>query len=489
MRRLQIPVVAALMSVVAAVAAAQDAGPTLSLDDAVRMALQRNKNLKVVSYYRGISRASLLVARGRFDPAFVLNRSAMDSPEQLNPGVAQVYTFREDTYSAGLGGQTPIGTTYSINAQILNQRYSIYGYGNNYMTYAGFSVTQPLLKGFGFAANLQNVRIAKANRGISDLQYRQSAIDTVTNVVIAYSNLQLAHDVLAAARRSRDAASSLLEANEKQYKVGSISQSDVTTARFNVASQEESILIAERSVRDRQNQLRELIGDDVFLEDEPLFTLVPVQVPEVTVDLRADLTRALALRPDYQQARLGIAKNRAVEAAARNGILPQVDFVGGYGYNGLGSTLSASRQQVEQKDNPSYSAGLQVTIPLTFAVGRGNLRAARLTREQSEEDMKRLEADIAVSVANAAGQIETTRKRVVADRAAYALAKLALEAEEKKKLVGTSTTLAVVQQQQFVSAQEINVSFALANERQAVANYDQQLGTTLDRFHISLASE
>jgi outer membrane protein TolC len=488
MRRLTIAVLAALAS--ATLAPAQgSADPTLTLDDAIRLALGRNKNLKVVSFDRGISRALLLVARGHFDPAIVASRSALNQPEQLTPGYEQVYTFRQDTYSLGLGGQTPLGTTYSISTQVLDQRYSFNGYGNNYLVFAGFQVTQPLLKGFGLAANLENVRVAKANRGISDLQYRQSAIDTVTNVIVAYSNLELAHDVLDAARRSRDAATSLLEANEKEYKVGAISQSDVTTARFNVASQEEAILIAERTVRDRQNMLRELIGDDVFLEDEPLFMLAPMQIPEVTVNLRADLSRALAERPDYLQARLGIVKNREVEAAARNGVLPEVDFVGGYGYNGLGTTLSPSRAMVEQHDNPSYSAGLQVTIPLTFAVGRGNLRAARLQRQQSEEDLRRLEADIAVSVANAAGQIDTTQKRVVADRAAYALAKQALDAEEKKKLVGTSTTLAVVQQQQFVSIQEVNVSYALASERQAVALYDQQLGTTLERYHINLASE
>ena len=42
--------------------------PTLTLDDAIRLALQRNKNLKVTSYLPGISRANLLVARGAFDP-------------------------------------------------------------------------------------------------------------------------------------------------------------------------------------------------------------------------------------------------------------------------------------------------------------------------------------------------------------------------------------------------------------------------------------
>ena len=489
MRRLQILAAVAIMSMVAALAAAQDAGPTLSLDDAIRLALQRNKSLKVVSFDRGISRANLLVARGQFDPALVASRTGSEIREIAALGQVQLDDVRSDFYGIGLQGQTPVGTTYSITGSTQNVRDFFSGYRNSYQTFGGFTITQPLLKGFGFAANLENVRIAKANRSISDLEYRQSAIDTVTNVVIAYSNLQLAHDVLDAARRSRDAASSLLKANEREYEVGSISQSDVTTARFNVASQEESILVAERSVRDRQNQLRELIGDDVFLEDEPLFALVPMQVPDVAVDLRADLARALALRPDYMEARLGIAKNRVVEAAARNGLLPEVDFTGGYGYNGLAYTFPASRQMVQDRMTPSSSAGLSVTIPMTFAVGRGKLRAARLQREQSEEDLKRLEADIAVNVANAAGQIETTRKRVVADRAAYALAKLALEAEEKKKLVGTSTTLAVVQQQQFVSTQEINVSFALANERQAVANFDQQLGTTLDRFHINLAGE
>jgi outer membrane protein TolC len=144
---------------------------------------------------------------------------------------------------------------------------------------------------------------------------------------------------------------------------------------------------------------------------------------------------------------------------------------------------------VEDRQNPSYSAGLAVTIPLTFAVGRGKLRAARLQRLQDEEFLRQSEADIAVAVAAAAGQIVTTKKRVAADEEAYDLAKQALEAEEKKKVAGTSTTLAVVQQQGFVTAAEINVSFALAAERQAVANYDQALGTTLERYHITLTDD
>jgi outer membrane protein TolC len=486
MRRLALILLSAAL---AATAAAQELSPTLTLDDAIHLALLRNKNLKASSYYRGISRANLLVARGAFDPSLFGNRSSSNTPENLELGSVLIDNIRTDSYSFGVQGLLPLGTQYTVSGSTQDEREQLSGYSRNYMTFGGFTLTQPLLRNFGFDANLVNVRVAKANRAISDLTYRASAINTVTNVVIAYSNLQLAHDQLNAAQRSRDNAATLLQGNEKEYKVGNISQSDVITARSNLAAQEEPILLAQRAVRDDQNQLRDLIGEDVFFEDEPLFTLAPVTIPDVTVNPKADIARALSERPDYLISRLGITKDRALEKAAINGVLPEVDFVGGYGYNGLATTFDVSRQQVEDKQNPSYSAGLAVTIPLTFAVGRGKLRAARLQRLQDEEFLRQSEADIAVGVAAAAGQIVTTKQRVAADEAAYDLAKQALDAEVKKKVAGTSTTLAVVQQQNFVTAAEINVSFAVAAERQAVANYDQALGTTLERYHIVLTDE
>lgn len=471
-----------------------EAGPVLTLADAIGLALKHNKNLLVSDYGRGISRANLLAARGFFDPEIQATRSGSNTPGQLSPDPAQIsiippFNERLDIYSVYLQGQTPIGTSYQIGGNTYDLRYSFYGFQNDYTTNAGFTVTQHLLKGFGFDANLVNVRIAKAQRGISDWMYKQSAITTVTNVILYYSNLLLAHDQLKAARKAHDLAAALLAGNEKEYKVGKISQSDVIDARATTATYDEPILIAERAVRDNQDAPRELIGDEVFLDNEALYILVPPPVPDVAVDLKADVARALALRPDYQQARLRLAQNRYTEAAAHNALLPQVDFIGGAGYNGFGSTFATSRAMLEQRDTPSYSAGLQVTIPLTFAAGRGTLRAARLTREMNEEDLKRREADIAVAVAQLAGQIETTRRRVSADQIALDLATKALEAQQKKKVAGSSSTLEVIQQQQAVSLAESNMSSALGAQRQAVALYDQALGTTLDRYHITLASE
>jgi outer membrane protein TolC len=140
---------------------------------------------------------------------------------------------------------------------------------------------------------------------------------------------------------------------------------------------------------------------------------------------------------------------------------------------------------VEDHLNPGVSAGLTVTIPLTFAVGRGTLRAARLTREQADENLRSMAADIAVAVAAADGQVETTRKRVAADETAVDLGKQALEAEEKKNKAGTGSTVSVIQQQQILAQAENSLSVALASERQAVAIYDQTVGTTLERYHVT----
>jgi outer membrane protein len=464
--------------------------PTLTLDDAIRLALQRNKNLKVSSYLPGIARANLLVARGAFDPSIVLNRQYQSSQFNTSIGPIPVNDLTKiDTYSAGIQGLLPVGTEYTLYGSTIETRDVYNGITQNYQTSAGFTVTQPLLKGFGFAANLEQVRIQKANRSISDLNYRQSAINTITNVIVAYSNLQFAHDQFDSAEGESAIANGQVREYEKKFSAGSTSQSDVIEERAYAAQYAELILIAERSIRDAQNALRELIGEDTFFEDEPLFVLAPMQLPEVTVDRRTDVARALMMRPDYQIARFQIAQDRAVEAAARNSLLPEVDFSGGYSYNGSAATFSPSRQMVEDHQNPGVSAGLTVTIPLTFAVGRGTLRAARLTREQADENLRSMAADIAVAVAAADGQIETTRKRVAADETAVSLAKQAIDAEEKKNKAGTGSTSAVIQEQQILASAENSVANALAAERQAVAVYDQTLGTTLERYHVTFSDD
>ena len=491
---MRLPATLACLLLLPAALAAQDTVPHLTLDDAIRLALASNLSIKVDAYSRSIARANLLSAYGAFDPSLNFNRSYS---EEYSPSLASASNgflppsilVQTDYYGLSLSGTLPWGTMYSLGGTSQNQRGTYNGFTNNFLTTGGLSITQPLLRGFGFGANLLGVRIAKANRAISDWQYRQTIIDTVTQVVVAYSNLVFAHASLRTAQLSRQLAAGLVAENEKRFKVGSMSENDVTSARAQMALREEGIVSAEQLVRDSDNQLRLLFGERAFSNDGPLLAVDPPPPSEVDVQPAADLQKAYRLRPDYQQARLSLNKDRYNVASARNQLLPQVNFVGSYGYTGLDQSFAVSRRMVANQDNRAYSAGLEVSVPLTFAAGRGQARAARLQLRKDETSLHLMEENIALSVAKAVGQVGTTQKRVTAAKAARDLNDQLLQAELKRLRAGTGSTFSVLYQQTQLIQADVQYAQALADQRSAVAYYEHEIGTTLDDYHLTLTDK
>jgi outer membrane protein TolC len=243
-------------------------------------------------------------------------------------------------------------------------------------------------------------------------------------------------------------------------------------------------------VRNADNQLRLLLGEKAFSNEGPLLAIDSPPPQELTLNLAEDLKKSYELRPDFQQARFGVDKSRYHSAYAHRQLLPQVDFVGNYGYTGLDQTFAGSRRMVTNQDNRAYSAGVEVSIPLTFAQGRGNARAARLRLWHDEANLEFLKESIALRVTEAAGQVETTRKSVEAARTALSLAQQTLDAELKKLRAGAGTsTFVVLQYQDQLAQAEAGYYQALADQRSAVALYDQQIGTTLERYHVTLADK
>lgn len=472
---------------------AQPAAPItdklLTLDEAIRLALAHNQRIKVSEFSPKISSADVLTAYGRFDPALTFNRSYGESetPGTYTPESTRPLTAT-DNYSLTLDGLAPWGLSYSVGTTAVNERGTFNTFTDSYNTFGGVTVTQPLLRGFGFGANLADLRVAKANRGISDWQLKQTVIDTITNVVLTYNDLLEARANLRIAQASRDLAATLYDENEKRRHIGQISDSEVTQARARVANREELIQIAQRNVYDIENQFRNLIGETHFpLNGPPVVTGEVTPVPDLTVDVGQAVQDAYNLRPDYQAARLGITINKANSSAANNALLPRLDFVGSYGYGGLDPNFSTARAQVRNEDARVYSIGMVVKMPLAFAEGRGRAQSARLTLKQSQADLARLEADIAVSVTAAAGQIETTRQRVAITKQAYDLQRQVLEDEEKKFKAGTSTTFFVLQEQGNLALAESSYARALADQRRALASYDRETGRTLERYHLTVA--
>ncbi|HYC69980.1 MAG TPA: TolC family protein [Opitutaceae bacterium] len=465
----------------------------LTLEDAIRRALEKNYVIRIAGLDAASTAADVTTALGKFDP--VLNASytkrETEDPQLADPltGIRPPATLNEsDEYELTLNGLMPWGLTYSLGASTTNSRGTFNLFSDHYSTFAGVSGRQPLLRDFGFGPTLASIRIAQTNRSISDWQFRQSVIDTVTRVIFAYNELNLAKGSLRSSLRTRELAAQLLAQNEIRFRVGDSSEADVTTARARLAVREESILANERRVRDAENFLKQLISDerapsvlDFGFDIEP-----PAAPPAIVADAATDFHIALEKRPDYQQAKLALKRAEIGHRLARNQLLPSVDLIGSYGYAGEDRDFYTSRRIVRAEDNRAYSYGVAVSIPLTSAAERGRYRAAKLDRRQAELNLERIEQDIVIRLGNAAGQIETARKRVETTRYARELAQLTLDAEEKKLRAGQGTTFFVSNEQSNLNQAELAELRAQTDYLNALATYDQQMGLTLEKLGIGI---
>jgi outer membrane protein TolC len=467
----------------------------LTLDDAIRRAVAKNYTLQSDAIDVSVARARVLEQLGIFDPQLTgkythgENENPLQSFDSLT-GLRNFTRDKSDAYELGVNGTLPWGLTYSLGATQTNARGTFNGFADTFDTFAGVSARQPLLRGFGFGATTAQIRIAMTNRDISEWAFRASVINTITSVIFAYYDLGFAQANLRTSIRFRDVAASLLEENQKRFKVGSMSDYDVTSARARVAMREEGILIAQRLVHDAESNLKALISDErtMHLHDWQIEIEQLGPLPVAVVNPALDFQEALKKRPDYQQAKLNLKRSDINFKYQRNQLLPRVDLVGSYGYNGLDANRETAQRLVRNEDYRSFTYGVQVTIPLTFTAERGRYRQAKFSKRQAEIDLEQVEQNIVVSVGNAANNIEVTRQRVEAARKARELAQAVLEAEQKRLRAGSSSTFFVSQEQEIVASLEVSELRAEADYRRALAEYDRQLGITLEKLNISVAA-
>jgi outer membrane protein TolC len=470
--------------------------------DAVQLALQKNFAIEGASFDPLISRAQLRSAEGKFDPAITLAYTYNENEQDLTglnvttgptpaDGLIQPGLITRNTRNfaeANLGGLTPWGMDYELGVTLENQQTSQNNYTNRFATFAGFSITQPVLQGFGTDVNLASVRIASANVAISHLAYRRQIIETVTRVAEVYNELWFSSGNAEVERRSRNLAAQLAADNQRRAEIGVMSPLDVLQADTDVAAREERVLVAEREQADDENFLKQLVTnrvEDVLkirLEIEP-----PPRAPGISAERQSDLAAAIENRPDYQAALLELQKKKINVVFTRNSTLPQLDLVASLGSNGLDRDLSDSINRTVENGALAMSVGGVFSIPIPNNTAIGNLEAAKLEVARQLVELKRLEQSIFVEADNTAGQVETAAKRISATRKARELAARTLEAGETRLRAGTATTFEVLQFQRDLASAAISEIRAMADYNIAVARYQQATGTTLVRQRISLA--
>ena len=507
MRRCQAAAVAPVLALVllAAFPGPLHAGPppppvangelSLTLRRAIELTLAKNFVLRAAAFGPAIADARLRAVTGRaLDPtAFVRGQRSRDNnPVLADPttGLSGTATrTTTDAFSVGVSFPTGLGTTVTINTNAQNQSGDFNGNRDQWSAFAGVSVTQPLLRGFGPAAALAPIRVARVDRSVSGFAYRQSVLDAVTEVVQAYADVLFARGAEAVAGRSRDLAARLLADNERRVTLGVLVPLDVSTARAQLAAREETALASRQAVREAENALKLRVTDDVAGLLDVRLDVAPLtdDPPEADERLAADLRGAFDRRPDYQQALLDLRSRRVNLRFLDNAAAPQLDLVASLGAAGLSRDLAETLAQTARAQNVGYTFGLNFSVPLPNRAARGDLDASRLGIAQALVNLKSLEQSIVVRLDNAAGAVRNGRARVRTATEGVRLAQESLAAEERKFGVGTSTTYTLLQLQNDLATAENTRLRALTDYRKAVAEYDRQSGRTLERHGVEIA--
>jgi outer membrane protein TolC len=466
----------------------------LTVDEAVRLALEQNVSLQVERLNPRIQDEIVSQAQGAWAPSLFGTtsfRDASNPPNSFLSGSTDTLQTRLLSAEAGIEARLPWGSQYRVSfdtaRSTTNNEFSNFnpelGGGLN------LRFIQPLLRDRQIDNPRQQLVVSKRNREISDITLRGTVVSTIRTVKNAYWDLKYAMANLEVQRQSLDLARQTLKDNRTRVEVGTMAPIDIVEAESEVARNEEAVIVAEAGIKQAEDALRALIFDPAT----PAFwtmTLDPVDAPVMSqppIDVDGAVRTALDKRTDLQQARKNLDTVDDNIKYYKNQLLPQLTLQADVNTAGLGGTQFLRGSgfpppvigEVDRGygnvlgdsftfDYPTWTFAVNVSYPLGKSTTEATLARTRIEKTQGELSVKNLELQVGTQVRNLGRNVNTNLKRIEATRATRQLNERRLEAEQKKFAVGTSTSFLVFQAQR-------DLATARANELKAIVDYNKSL--------------
>jgi outer membrane protein TolC len=470
----------------------------LTLDDAVRRAVENNPDLAIVRLSTEVEVARVAETQGAFAPVFstALGRSGDVAPPSnfllgdrgvdvndwfSSTGVRQRLRWGNGTWSV----------SWDASRTTSNNPLSSF----DPSLQSGFQVafSQPLLKDRKLDAARQQYIIAQRNQESSELRFRETAVQTVAAVKQAYWTLKALMANVTVQQRSLELAEELVRQNKARVDVGQAPPLDLVQAEAEVAQRRENLIRANTAAEDAEDHLRRLIMDPAATSFWRM-RLDPIEEPAVggpLPDVDAVVANALKERYDLARARKELDMAGTNVDFFKNQRLPDVRLETSYRGSGLGGTqflrtgdfpgiVTGTRQkgfgnvfnQVFTHDYATWSFGLTVSYPLGRSYEEAGLVRAETERRQAAQRIASLQLQAAETIRQAARQVRSTAERIDAARAGETLAEQRLDAEQRRYGVGLSTTFLVTQAQRDLLQAQVNLLQATLDHQSALVNFE-----------------
>jgi outer membrane protein len=495
-------------------ATAQERGAMpLTLEEAVRTALERNLDLSIQRVQPLIGRQQIRQAIGAFDPLLQASatynhqeafaNSTLEREAESGLIIGNIFTP-----SGVLSGKLTTGTQYSfsLTAPATSTNNPNRLYDNAYQAALNFGLSQPLLRDFGTEVNLVSVRQAENVERQSLLAVEARMLALIRSVETNYWNLLYAQQHVEVAEGTLALAQDLTVRTERQRTAGLATDLDVLQAKTAAEARRGDVARARADLLNGQAQLRLLVDPKVGVAAPIVASGKPPDEGAPT-DLVGKVASALARRPEIHQQELVIEKLALDERLGKNNTLWRLDGIGSLGWNGLagngqnpavrGTLASKLQGQDTYTDsfnnffspsgNVNWLLGLRLQIPIGNNEALARLEQTRLQRRQGELGLALLRSQIGVDVETAFNDMAAAAEQLQAAREAVALAREQLDAADRKLPTGLSTVRNVLEAQDALATTRDREIQVLTTYVSARARLDAAAAKSFDTYRLVLA--
>ena len=371
----------------------------------------------------------------------------------------------EDVPTA-LSGWRPtveLSGTYGRTSETLSQSASIYNptgkTPENYdESISQATVTEDVYSG---GKTMAQLRQAKNNVYSARAQLLATEQSVFLSVAQAYVSVMTDQQVLALNLSNEDVLREQLKYTKTQFNVGEITMTSVAQAQASLAQAIAQVQVATGNLQIAQENFRQLVG--LY----PAENLAPPQPLLLPVESRAAAAAAaVANNPNVIAAEFTDAADKDAVNVAFSALMPQLQ-VQASAFHEIGQSYSDSQLKggslIGQLTVPLYQGGSEYAA----------IRQARAKEQQSFAAILDAQRSAYYQGTQAWETIEATRAAIVSTNAEIKANAIALDGTEREELVGTRTTLDVLNAQELLlnsQVQQVQNIGTLVNNTYTVAS-------------------
>ncbi len=491
---------------------------SLTLEQAIELALRNNNDIDASRADARISDINLAGARGAYDPLVVSDayyeRLTTPTASLIGGAVNGAVTQTRFFGSGGVSGLSPYaGGNY---AAVFNSSRTTTSNTNSFLnpqfpSSLVLSYSQPLFRNRKIDSARRTIEIAKKNINVSDSQLRQQAINVVSSVERAYWDLAFALRNQQVQIETLRQAKDQFESNQRQVERGVLAPIELVAASSQISVFEQAVFAGQEAVSRAENNLKTLLLPDRVAPEwsRAIMPVSPVNVTVPQIGLEIAVTEAIKNRPEIEQLEKASEINAIDQIFFKDQTKPQIDLVGSYTLQGLAGTETAaainpatglsrvppnlvggyfaSLGNLAAFDYPSFRIGVSIAIPWGNKVAKANLARSQVEADRLANLRAQAEQIIAAEVRNALQALRSAESRLASATDARTSAEELYASEQRQFRGGTSTFYLVLQRQTDLAVARGRELQARTDLNKAISEFQRSIGSTLSANNVSVS--